>query len=153
MTKARLQTHASIDTPDLARSTAFYRALFGAAPALERHDYARFDLADPPLVLELNAVARREPRPTGAIEHLGVRYGDDAGLDAARTRLAAAGVALEEESDTECCYARLARAWATDPSGVGWELFLAREELVDAPSRADPSSSCCAPGCCATIES
>ena len=153
MTTPRLRTHASIDTTDLSRSTAFYRALLGADPALERHDYARFDLADPPLVLGLNAVARLESRPTGALEHLGVRYGDDAGLDAARGRLARAGVALEEEPDAECCYARLARAWASDPSGVRWELFVAHEELVEAQSRAGSSASCCAPGCCATIES
>lgn len=152
-TTARLQTHASIDSADLAASVAFYRALLGAEPALERHDYVRFDVSEPPLVLGLNAVDRLAPGSTGALEHLGVLFEDEAGLDAARRRLERSAVSLEEEPDTECCYARLARVWATDPSGVRWELFVAREAVVEASSRAGSASSCCEPSCCATLES
>jgi catechol 2,3-dioxygenase-like lactoylglutathione lyase family enzyme len=152
-TTARLQTHVSIDTADLAASVSFYRALLDAEPALERHDYARFDVSEPPLVLGLNAVARLEPGPTGALEHLGVRFEDESGLDAVRRRLQGLAVSIDEEPDTECCYSRLARAWATDPSGVHWELFVAKEAVVEAPSRAGNASSCCAPSCCATLES
>lgn len=151
-TTARLQTHVSIDTADLAASVAFYRALLGAEPALERHDYARFDVSEPPLLLGLNAVARLASGPTGALEHLGLRYADEAGLDAARRRLEGLGVSIEEEADTECCYARLDRVWASDPSGVRWELFVAREAVVEAASRAGGASSCCEPGCCATLD-
>jgi len=146
-----LQTHASIDTADLAASIAFYRALLGAEPALVRADYARFDLVEPALVLGLNAARGSVPASTGAVEHLGIRFEADAGLDAARGRLARLGVALAEEADTECCYARLTRFWAVDPSGVRWELFIAREAVVDAPSRSGDPAGCCAPGCCATI--
>lgn len=153
MTAQRIQTHASIDTSDLAASVAFYRTLLGAGPALERPDYARFDLFDPALVLGLNTVERLAPPARGPIEHLGVRFFDEAALDAARERLVRSGFALEEEPDTECCYSRLSRFWTTDPSGVRWEVFVAREVVVDAPSRAATSSSCCEPGCCATIES
>ena len=146
-----LQAHASIDTADLAASIAFYRALLGAEPALVRPDYARFDVAEPGLVLGLNAVQRPAPASTGALEHLGIRFRDDAGLDAVRRRLAGLGVALAEEPDTECCYARLARFWAVDPAGVRWELFIAREAVVDSASRSGAGQACCAPGCCATI--
>jgi catechol 2,3-dioxygenase-like lactoylglutathione lyase family enzyme len=152
MTVAPPQTHASIDTADLAGSITFYRALLGAAPALERHDYARFDVSEPPLVLGLNAVERPAPGPTGALEHLGIRFADEAGLDAARRRLAELAVATDEEPDTECCYARLARVWASDPSGVRWELFVVREAVVAAPSRAGSASACCDPTCCTTMD-
>ncbi len=148
MTDARLQTHVSIDTADLAASLSFYAALLGAEPALRRHDYGRFDVADPPLVLGLNAVDRPVPPATGPLEHLGIRFADAEELDAARRRLAGLGVAADEEADTECCYARLTRLWAADPSGVRWELFVAHEEVVDAPSRAGSASTCCAPSCC-----
>lgn len=143
-----LQTHLSIDTPDLAASRSFYRTLLGAEPSLERDDYVRFDVEQPALALGLNAVARpvREP---DAIAHAGLRFPDAQGLDEARRRLATAGVPLEEEPDTECCYARLARVWARDPSGVRWELFFDVEPVVEAPSRAGPSTTCCAPTCCA----
>ena len=46
-----LQNHVSIDTPDLARSRAFYSALFGKEPVLVRADYVRFWPAELGLVL------------------------------------------------------------------------------------------------------
>jgi len=153
MSGTHLQTHVSLDTANLTASVDFYRALLGAEPTLERHDYARFDVAEPPLVLGLNAVGRPVSAPAGALEHLGIRFEDETGLDTTRQRLEQIGVALDEEPDTECCYARLARAWASDPSGVRWELFVTREALVEAPSRSGSSSSCCEPTCCATIPS
>lgn len=151
MTTTKIQTHASIDTADLTASVAFYRTLLGSDPSLQRHDYARFDLADPSLVLGLNAV-ERVGLARGPLEHLGIRLPDDAGLDATRQRLLRAGIPLDEEPDTECCYARLSRFWATDPSGVRWEIFVAREAVVEAPSRAGTAASCCEPSCCAAIE-
>lgn len=151
MSTTRLQTHASIDTADLARSVDFYRALLGAEPALVRGDYARFDLEEPALVLGLNAVEPPTAAPAGPLEHLGVRFADEAALASARRRLAEHGAELEEPSDTECCYARLTRAWAVDPSGIRWELFVAHEVVVEAPSRAGNDAACCAPSCCATI--
>ena len=149
---SRLQTHVSIDTSNLGASVAFYRALLGAEPALERRDYARFDVAAPPLVLALNGVDRSVPPSTGALEHLGIRFEDDAGLEQARQRLSQLGLALEEEPDAECCYARLTRLWAVDPSLVRWELFIAREAVVEAASRGGSAPSCCAPDGCASIE-
>ncbi len=113
MALSQLQTHVSIDTADLAAPVSFYRALIGVEPALERHDYARFDVSEPPLVLGLNAVRWVAAGSTGALNHLGVRFEDEAGLDAARRRLEGLGGSIEEEPDTECCYARLARLWAT----------------------------------------
>lgn len=153
MTTTTLRTHASIDTTDLAGSIAFYRALLGASPTLERHDHARFQVEDPPLVLGLNAVEHVRPAPTGPLEHLGIQFPDAGTLASASARLAALGTPLEEEADTACCYARLTRSWATDPSGVRWELFHALQEVIDAPDRsAGRATSCCEPGCCATTD-
>src|SRR5690606_13412924 len=111
MTTSPVQTHVAVDTADLEASIAFYRALLGIEPALVRHDYARFDVADPPLLLGLNAVAAPVSGRTGALEHVGIRFAVAGDLAAARQRLAGAGIALEAESDTECCYARLDRVW------------------------------------------
>jgi len=145
-----VQTHASIDTSDLQASVAFYAALLGSEPVLLRHDYARFQVDEPALVLGLNAVGRTREARTGTIQHLGIRFPDRAGLDSARLRLERLGVSVEREEDTECCYARLARVWATDPSGVQWELFHTQEEVVESGSRAGSSESCCEPTCCGT---
>src|SRR5262249_49858949 len=45
--------HLSLNVADLGRSIAFYRVLFGLEPAKVRSDYAKFELAEPPLVLSL----------------------------------------------------------------------------------------------------
>lgn len=152
MTAHALQTHVSLDTADLAASIAFYRALLGAEPALVRHDYARFDLAEPALVLGLNAVRGGGPAGAsgahGSIEHLGIRFPAPRLLDEARRRLRELGAALEDESGVECCYALLSRSWARDPSGVAWELFVAHEEVREAPGRGGAQGACCEPACC-----
>jgi catechol 2,3-dioxygenase-like lactoylglutathione lyase family enzyme len=145
-TATRLASHVSIDTQDLARSSAFYRALFGVEPALEKPDYVRFWPEELGLVLGLNARERAE-RGSGALQHLGVLFPDAGGLRDARERLARAGFGTHGKENTECCYARLDQFWATDPNGVQWELFLAHEEVLAEKSGAE-SSTCCAPGCC-----
>lgn len=146
-TATRLQTHVSIATPDLARSRAFYRALLGAEPALERPDYVRFWPEELGLVLGLNAVPAADPaRPTGSLQHLGLLFPAAGALAAARARLQAAGFASAGAEHVECCYAELDQFWATDPSGLEWELFLAHEvEVEPAPAAA---GACCAPTCC-----
>ena len=146
-TSTRLASHVSIDTLDLAHSSAFYRALFGVEPALEMPDYVRFWPEEPGLVLALNLRERLE-RGSGALQHLGVLYPDAAALARARERLTQAGFATHGEEDTQCCYARLDQFWATDPSGVEWELFLAHEAVIAGKGQAKAATSCCAPECC-----
>ena len=157
-TAPRLAPHVSIDTDDLERSSRFYRALFGAEPVLVKPDYARFGPAELGLVLGLNArrtvlcsTGARGPsvQDTGAVQHLGVLFPDAAGLRAARERLAQAGFPTRGAEHVECCYGELDQFWATDPSGVCWELFLAHQEVVAAPARANQGAPCCAPSCCA----
>ncbi len=145
-TATRLASHVSLDTQDLARSSAFYRALFGVEPVLEKPDYVRFWPAELGLVLGLNAQKCAE-RGSGALQHLGILFPDAEALAAARERLARAGFGTHGKENTECCYARLDQFWATDPSGVQWELFLALEEVI-AEKSGKESSSCCAPECC-----
>ena len=50
--------HASLNVSDLDRSIAFYRVLFGLEPAKVKSNYAKFELAEPPLVLSLIPGAR-----------------------------------------------------------------------------------------------
>jgi catechol 2,3-dioxygenase-like lactoylglutathione lyase family enzyme len=140
-TAMTLQHHVSIDTSDLARSSAFYSALFGCDPVLVRSDYVRFWPAALGLVLALNSAGRLAPG-TGNLQHLGILFSDEALLRAARERLARAGFTTPGGEHTECCYAELDQYWATDPSGVRWELFLAHREVVDSPSACGPASCC-----------
>ena len=142
---AALQSHVSIDTSDLARSRSFYTALFGCDPVLERADYVRFWPAELGLVLALNA-GPAGARGTGSLQHLGVLFDDPATLHDARERLRQSGFPSPGEEHTECCYAELDQYWATDPSGVRWELFLAHQEVVASPSACGQVTGCCPSG-------
>lgn len=113
--------HLSLNVNDLPRSIAFLQALLGVEPAKRRHDYAKFELDDPPLVLSL------EPHGfsgQGALNHVGFRMPDSATLVEAQRRLQAAGIETQREEGVECCYARQTKFWATDPDGTLWEVYV-----------------------------
>lgn len=132
---------------------AFYEKVFGQAPVKRKPGYAKFDLVEPALNLSLNQV---DAVAHGDLNHLGIQVWSDEQLDAARARLAAAHVALEEEHEVECCYARQNKFWATDPDGRKLELFYVLADVETdgrKPRRAlgmvavdGPDAACCAPG-------
>lgn len=144
--RTRTQLHVSIDTRDLEGSRTFYRALFGEEPVLAKQDYLRFWPEELGLVLGLNARSK-ERGSTGPMRHLGLLFPRESALADARTRLEAAGFGTHGKANTTCCYARLDQFWATDPSGVEWELFLSHEDELQEPKVA-AASTCCAPDCC-----
>ncbi|HET6881104.1 MAG TPA: ArsI/CadI family heavy metal resistance metalloenzyme [Pirellulales bacterium] len=113
--------HLSLNVNDLDRSIVFLRALLGVEPTKKRHDYAKFEIDNPPLVLSL------EPHGfsgKGALNHVGFRMPDSASLVEAQRRLEAAGLETQREEGVECCYARQTKFWATDPDGTLWEVYV-----------------------------
>jgi len=142
--------HVALNVADIDRSTAFYETLFDRAPAKRRSDYAKFLLADPPLVFSLNPV--RPGAGPGRLSHLGFQVASGAELEAARRRLTRAGLALREEHQTTCCYAVQNKFWVRDPDGNEWEFY---ELLADTPVHSaapvgdSGAAACCAgPGAC-----
>jgi catechol 2,3-dioxygenase-like lactoylglutathione lyase family enzyme len=125
-TEAQTKFHLSLNVGDLTRSVKFLEALLGVPPAKIRSDYAKFELADPPLVLSL------EPRGVagvGALNHVGFRMANSAALVEAQRRLELAGMPTEREEGVECCYARQTKFWITDPDGTLWEVYVFEEDL------------------------
>jgi lactoylglutathione lyase len=54
-------------------------------------------------------------------------------------------MALLDEGETTCCYARSDKHWVTDPRGIAWEHF---HTLADIPVFNEPTAAaaaCCAP--------
>lgn len=116
-----IRFHISLNVTDLNRSLAFFRTLFGIEPAKVRPDYAKFEPADPPLVLSLEPA--REVAQGGALNHLGFRLPDARALVAMQERLERAGMKTQREDGVECCYARQSKFWANDPDGNLWEVY------------------------------
>ncbi len=118
--------HISLNVADLNRSVAFYSVLFGVEPAKCRPDYAKFEIADPAVVLSLEPMRHQ---PGGALNHLGLRMPDSATLVGVQERLESAGIPTTREENVECCYARQTKFWCVDPDRNNWELYVVDEDL------------------------
>ncbi|HYN59902.1 MAG TPA: ArsI/CadI family heavy metal resistance metalloenzyme [Rubrivivax sp.] len=137
----RFHVHLHVD--DLARSIGFYAKLFAAEPARREDDYAKWMLDDPPLNF---AISTRGAK--AGIDHLGIQTDDTAELAALKARAEAADMALLDEGETTCCYARIEKHWITDPQGVAWEHFRTLGHIPvfnEAALPAATRSACCAP--------
>jgi catechol 2,3-dioxygenase-like lactoylglutathione lyase family enzyme len=127
--------HASLNVADLDRSIAFYRVLLGTEPAKVRADYAKFDLAEPPLVLSL---IPGRPGTGGNLNHVGLRVRTAEELVEIQHRLEAAGLHTEREDGVECCYAKQTKFWITDPDRALWEIYIFHDDIDDHGSAAPP---------------
>lgn len=140
----RFHVHLHVD--DLARSIGFYSKLFAAAPARVESDYAKWMVEDPPVNF---AISTRGSQP--GIDHLGIQTDDAAELAGMKARAEAAGLAVLDEGETTCCYARSEKHWVTDPQGIAWEHFhtLGNIPVFHEPAAAPAASAsaCCASGC------
>ena len=140
--------HVSLEVADLEKSVAFYSTLFSAPPAKLKPGYAKFDPAEPAVVLSLlqPAVA---PCGVSGLSHLGVRVASLDQVVAARERLQAAGYATRDEMNTTCCYAVQDKIWVDDPTGYHWEVYVFQgdvEEEHNATQLAAASAGACACG-------
>ena len=137
----RFHVHLHVD--DLATSVGFYSRLFAAEPARRERDYAKWMLEDPPLNF---AISTRGSQP--GIDHLGIQTDDAAELAALKARAEAADMALQDEGETACCYARSEKHWVTDPQGIAWEHFHTLGNIPvfnEVGSPQTSPSTCCAP--------
>jgi catechol 2,3-dioxygenase-like lactoylglutathione lyase family enzyme len=118
--------HVGLHTSDLERAVQFYRVLFGTDPARHHSDYARFEVAEPPLVLALYPSPQQAG---GALNHVGLRLRSSAALVAVQQRLEESGIATQRQEGVECCYARQTKFWVTDPDRVLWEVYTLHEDI------------------------
>jgi catechol 2,3-dioxygenase-like lactoylglutathione lyase family enzyme len=132
--------HVGLHVSDRHRSVRFYRTLLGVAPVRDLDDYVRFELSDPPVVLVLIPAGQSAG---GALNHLGLRMPDSAGLVEVQRRLEEAGIATQRQEGVECCYARQTKFWVTDPDRNLWEIYTVEEDIdhsgFDGPPLPDSS--------------
>lgn len=137
----RIQLALNVDDVDAA--VAFYSKLFDTEPAKRRPGYANFAISEPPLKL----VLLENPGQGGTLNHLGVEVADTDTVDAAQTRLAAAGLASVDERDSTCCYAKQDKFWVEGaPDGERWEIYtvLADSQTFFAEEAEKvPAAACC----------
>jgi catechol 2,3-dioxygenase-like lactoylglutathione lyase family enzyme len=127
--------HASLNVSDLDRSVAFYRVLLGVEPAKVRSDYAKFELAEPALVLSL---VPGKPGTGGNLNHVGLRVRTAEELVEIQRRLEAAGMPTVREEGVECCYARQTKFWISDPDRALWEIYVFHDDIAEHGDAAPP---------------
>src|SRR5437868_10445589 len=112
----RFHVHVHVD--DLDKSIAFYSRMFAAEPNRREVDYAKWMLDDPRVNF---AISTRGGTP--GVDHLGIQTDTAEELIALKAQAEAADLALFEQGETSCCYAKSEKHWITDPQGVSWEHF------------------------------
>ncbi len=134
--------HLHLHVADLATSVGFYSKLFGAEPTRLEADCAKWMIEDP----RLNFAISTRGHATG-IDHLGLQTDDEDGLGLLKSRMLAAGMALENEGATSCCYARSEKHWVTDPQGIAWEQFhtLGNIPVFNEKTAPTAAGACCTP--------
>jgi catechol 2,3-dioxygenase-like lactoylglutathione lyase family enzyme len=133
--------HIHVHVEDLDKSIGFYSKLFAAEPARVEGDYAKWMLEDPRINF---AISTRGGKP--GIDHLGFQTDDPEELAALKARAEAADMALLDEGETTCCYARSEKHWVTDPQGIAWEHFHTLSDIPVFSQHQGEAAVCCTPG-------
>ncbi len=123
--------HVALYVKDLDAAVARYRKLLGQEPAKVRHDYAKFEIADPPVILSLNTGG-----VPGTVSHLGIRYPGTGDVASELVRVKQEQLELLEQQGTTCCYAKADKFWVRDGDGMPWEMYALLAD-ADAETAAD----------------
>ena len=132
--------HVHVHVENLDKNIAFYSAMFGQQPARAEADYAKWMLTDPPVNFAISTRGN-----AAGLDHLGIQVETPEELAAMKTNAVRADMALLDEGQTTCCYARSDKYWITDPQGIAWEQFQTLDSIpVFSETRPDPEAACCA---------
>ncbi len=134
-----MKTPISLNVTNVEKSLGFYKKMLGVEPVKIKSDYAKFDVADPPLNLTMN---QKEVEKGGSLSHLGVQVESTEAVEIVSKRWRENGLLTLDEMGTECCYALQDKVWASDPDANSWEVFTV---LKDVESVNNESSTCCNP--------
>ena len=148
--------HVSLYVQSIPEAVEQYRKILGIEPAKVRHDYAKFEIVDPPVILSLNVGGA-----PGTLSHLGIRYPERNPVVAGIAQAKQQGLEVLRQDGANCCYAKADKFWLSDRDGVRWEMYTLLED-IEAPTAADASlraflgqegaaaapatTACCVPG-------
>ena len=134
-----MKTHISLNVSNVEESVKFYSKMFGIEPSKLKTDYAKFDVAVPPLNLTMNQINFEKG---GSLSHLGLQVETTEEVLEMTKRWNTSGLRTLEEMQTDCCYAMQDKTWVADPDGNRWEVFVV---LGNTSEKDIAASACCAP--------
>ena len=110
--------HLSLNVASLARAIDFYRVLFDMEPAKRHDDYAKFEVAEPPVVFSL------VPHATGKDaerSRVGLTLSSLEQMMQMRGRLESQGIHIQEAANGTDSLG------VADPDGNAWQLSVGEE--------------------------
>lgn len=134
-----MKTHISLNVANVEKSIEFYTKMLGIKPVKIKPDYAKFDIANPPLNLTMN---QTEVTKGGSLSHLGLQVRSTKEVETISKRWEETGLLTLPEMGTDCCYALQDKVWVSDPDGNSWEVFTV---LEDTEGEINEASTCCTP--------
>ena len=133
--------HIHIGVEQLETAIKFYSNLLGTHPVKRKPDYAKWMVDDPPVNLAISTRAS-----TKGVDHLGIQVDKEEELQDLRQQLQGGNIAVSEEGETLCCYAKSDKTWVLDPAGVPWEAYRTMEDAeIFSPHAMSPETACCEP--------
>lgn len=120
----RMHIHVSVKNID--ESARFYSAMFGVAPTVQHRDYAKWQLEDP----RVNFAISSQAGNALGVNHLGIQAESGEELAELYRQLGDASYQTLQQTGAKCCYAESDKHWATDPTGVAWEMFHTMREIT-----------------------
>ena len=134
-----MKTHVSLNVSNVEESIDFYKKMLGVEPFKVRADYAKFDVANPPLNLSMVQIPFERG---GSLSHLGLQVESTEEVLEIGKRWVESGLTTLDEMKTDCCYALQDKTWVQDPDGNRWEVFTVLENTAGVENAA---SACCVP--------
>jgi len=123
--------HVAVYVKSIPEAVEQYRRILGIEPAKVRHDYAKFEIQDPPVIFSMSLGGE-----AGKLSHLGIRYPGTGDVASEMLRVKKTETPLLEQEGTTCCYAKANKFWVRDADGFAWEMYTLLED-VDAETAAD----------------
>lgn len=125
--------HVALYVNDIDAAVDRYRKILGIEPAKVKHDYAKFEIADPPVILSLNIGGQ-----AGKLSHLGIRYAGSGEMATERVRTKNEGIEQLRQEGAVCCYAKANKFWVRDVDDVPWEMYTLLEDADGEETATDP---------------
>jgi catechol 2,3-dioxygenase-like lactoylglutathione lyase family enzyme len=123
--------HVALYVQSIPAAVEQYRKILGIEPAKVRHDYAKFEIPDPPVILSLNVGG-----PPGTLSHLGIRYPERSQVVSGIAQATQKELEIFRQEGTTCCYAKADKFWVRDADGIPWEMYTLLAD-ADAQTAAD----------------
>lgn len=136
--------HVNLGVKNVEESVSFYKALFNAAPTIQKPDYAKWSLSDPSVNFSIS-----QATDNLGVKHLGIEAETEGELKEIYSHIEGAeNATVREEGHTVCCYHQSEKSWVKDPQGVEWEAFHTYGTAQMNKVVAEEEAACCDDTCC-----